>query len=176
MMEQLKAFWKNILSYTKSTWNIDDYPLRYKKQTNTAKQYKFAEIKPWAVQIINWWTMTELGETKEEAYQNLKNRFKNFSENNKIPRPGKKVPIHFATTSDIDKLENLAVDFFEKILGIDYYGCFISDESNLSHFFKEETEMLQKINSTYKLELTDLGDGNILKILTIIKNASIKLP
>ena len=170
MTEQLKAFWKKLLSYTKSNWDIDDYPLRYRKQTDTSGQYNIGELKPWVVQVINWWTMTGLGDTKKEAYEHLKRNFKSYLEFNKAHRPGTTVPLSFADTSQVDDLEDVAPDFFEKILDLNYYECFISDESSLNDFGRDDDITLQKINSTYNLGLTDLGDGNIFRLLTLIKD------
>lgn len=170
MTEQFKAFWKKMLSYIKTKWDIDDYPLRYKKQTDTKEQYNIGELKPWVVQVINWWTMTGLGDTKQQAYEHLKTNFKSFLEFNQAPRPGTSVPLSFVDASQVDSLENVAPDFFEKILDLDYYDCFISNESSLAHFGRDDDETLQKINATYNLSLTDLGDGNLVRLLTIIKN------
>jgi len=172
MTEQLKALWKKLLSYTKSEWDIDDYPIRYKKQTDTKGEYNVGELKQWVVQIINWWTMTGLGHTKQQAYEHLKSNFKSYLEHNQAPRPGTKVPLSFADTSQIDNLEDVAPDFFEKILDLDYYECFISDESSLTDFGRDDEETLQKINITYSLGLTDLGDGNIVRLLTLIKDSA----
>lgn len=170
MIEQFKAFWKKIFSYTKSKWDIDDYPLRYKKQTDTKEEYNVGEFKPWVVQIINWWTMTGLGDTKLEAYEHLKSNFKSYLQHDQAPRPGTNVPLSYADTSQIDALEDVAPDFFDKILDLDYYECFISDESSLTDFGRDDDETLQKINATYNLGLTDLGDGNIVRLLSLIKD------
>lgn len=169
MTEQLKAFWKKTLSYTKRNWNIDDYPLRYKKQAETSGRYNIGGLNLWSVQVINWWIMTGLGDTKKEAYESLKSNFKSYLEHNHAPRPGTTVPLHFASTSEIEDLEDVSPDFFEKILDLNYYECFISDESSLMDFGRDNDETLQKINTTYDLGLEDLGDGKLVGILTMIK-------
>lgn len=168
-MEQLNAFWKKLRSYTKTKWDIDDYPLRYRKQTDTTGQYPIGELKPWVVQVINWWTMTGLGDTKQQAYEHLKSNFKSYKEHNPAPRPGTPVPLSFAATTQVDDLEDVAPDFFEKILDVNYYECFISDESSLTDFGRDDDETLQRINTIYNLGLHDLGDGNIVRLLTLIK-------
>ena len=170
MTEQLKANWKKLLSYTKSTWTVDDYPLRYKKQTDTARQYNIGELKVWNLQVINWWTMGGLGDTKEEAYENFKTNFKNYLEFNQAPRPGTTIPLSYADTGQIDKLEEIAADFFEKVLDLSYYDCFISDESSLLDFGRDDNETLDKINATYNLGLIEIGDGNIARLLKLIKD------
>lgn len=165
MTETILAFYKRLLSYTKTKWNLDDYPLRYKNQTDPNNK----ELKPWVVQVINWWALTGLGDTKEEAYTMLKEKFENYKVyHEKLPRPGCSVPIQFADTTTIDNLEPIAVDFFDKILRYNYYDCFISDESSLLDFEQDTNETLQKINQVYNLNLKDIGDGNIVRILMLI--------
>jgi hypothetical protein len=168
MIEKFKAIWKRLLSYTKKNWDIDDYPLRFKKQSDITKQYNVGELKPWAVQIINWWPMTALGDTKQEAFENLKINFKSYLEQNIAPRPGTSVPIKYANTSQINELEEIASDFFNKILHMNFYNCFISDESSLLDFGKDDNDTLNKINETYKIGLAEIGDGNIARILKMI--------
>lgn len=172
MAEQLKAFWKRILSYSKKTWDIDDYPLRYKKLPETKGHHNIGEPQSWIVQVINWWTMIGLGNTKQEAFEQLKINFKSYVESDSTPRPGKNVPIKYVETTQIDSLEEIAVDFFKKIVNINYYNCYISDQSSLFDFGKDENEMLNKINSTYNLKLTEIGDGNIVRLLKIIKDST----
>jgi hypothetical protein len=171
MTEQLKVFLKKLLSYTKTKWNIEDYPLRYRKQADTKEEYNIGELKTWVVQVVNWWTMTGLGNTKQEAFQHLKSNFKSYLEYNPAPRPGTSVPLSFVDTSEVDDLEDVAPEFFEKILDLDYYECFISDESSLTDFGRDDEETLQKINATYGLGLTDLGDGNLVRLFRKIKDS-----
>ena len=171
MTEYILAIYKRLFSYTKTKWDLDDYPLRYKNQADP----KDKEFKPWVVQVIKWWTLTGLGETKEEAYKMLSESFENYKVyNDTLPRPGCSVPLQYADTTTVDNLESVAVDFFDKVFGYNYYECFISDESSLLDFGQDNDEILQKINQTYNLQLKEIGDGNIVRILTLIdeKNKS----
>ena len=45
MTEQLKAFWKKLISYRKEEWDINDYPLRYRRQADIPAQYNVGELK-----------------------------------------------------------------------------------------------------------------------------------
>jgi len=94
-----------------------------------------------------------------------------YLEYNQAPRPGTSVPLSFVDTSEVDDLEDVASEFFEKILDLDYYECFISDESRLTDFGRDDEETLQKINATYGLGLTDLGDGNLVRLFRKIKDS-----
>ena len=42
------------------------------------------------------------------------------------------------------------------------------DESSLLDFGQDNDKTLQKINQTYNLNLKEIGDGNIVRILTLI--------
>ena len=165
MKDTILAFYKRLLSYTKTKWELDDYPLRYRNQADPNHK----ELKAWHLQVINWYSFSGLGDTKEEAYKMLREKFENYKAyGHKLPRPGCSVPIQFADTTKIDNLENIAVDFFDKILGYNYYDCFISDQSSLLDFGQDNEETLQKINQTYNLNLKEIGDGNIARFLTLI--------
>ncbi|MDL2320318.1 hypothetical protein LJC45_04205 [Alistipes sp. OttesenSCG-928-B03] len=165
-MDQIKILIKRILSYTKKEWMLEDYPLRYRRQKSVPEDYR------WAVQILNWW-ISGVGDTKEKALEDLVKNFNLYKENNdKLPRPGTIVPIQFADTSMIEELEVEGVDFFDKIIGMDYYSCFISDETSLHDFGMYDDRTLRKINEFYSLDLHDLEDGNIVKLLTIIRDKS----
>ncbi len=173
MFNSFTSLWKRITSFSKTDWELDDYPLSYTQQKDLDAIYR-GDAKPWMVQIINWYGIIGLGDTKEEAYQMLRKYFNEYKLNNQLPRPGSSPPLQFADTAEIDKLEDIAVDFFEKILEMNYYECFISDESSLFDFNLNETETLNKINFTYQLELTELGDGNFVQLLKLIKEKNQK--
>lgn len=83
---------------------------------------------------------------------------------------GMNKPPTFADDSKIQQLEDIAVDFFPQILGYDFHGIFVSDQSSLFHFDIEEQELLDRINTIYHLDLRELGDGNIVRILEAIKH------
>ncbi len=61
--------------------------------------------------------------------------------------------IQFAETDRIEKYETIAVDFFNKIIGMNYYDCFISDESSLYDFDLDDEETIEKIKKKYGIEL-----------------------
>jgi hypothetical protein len=118
--------------------------------------------------------MAGLGDTKQEALEQLRNNFNGYLGHNIAPRPGTRVALHYAGTTDIDELDDIASDFFTQILNINYYNCFISDLSSLMDFGKNDPVTLDKINSVYKLNLTELGDGNIVRLLKMIKESKHK--
>ncbi|MGZ5283783.1 MAG: hypothetical protein ACXWEY_16020 [Bacteroidia bacterium] len=147
-MKKIKAFYKLILSYFKKQWNFEDYPLEIWINKNAEQE----EIK-YVASLTNWSLFIERGETLEIAKQKLKDKFLAYrKDNSKIPRPGSFVPIQYASTVEIEKYENVAVDFFNRIIEIDYDSCFISDESSLYDFGFEKEEAFRKIKSEYNIE------------------------
>jgi hypothetical protein len=63
----MKIIIKFLASFFKSNWEMEDYPIKYRKQD--VKEY------PWVAQIINWWTLSGLGNTQQEALEDLRNKF-----------------------------------------------------------------------------------------------------
>ena len=165
--ETLLCFFKYVLSYRKNNWTIKDYPIRYAKRNVSSPEEKTRE---WSGQVIKWSAMFGSGRSKNEALKDLENSFERYrSANGTLPRPGTEVPIQFASSDQIEKLEDVAVEFFPEILGYDFHGIFVSDESSVFDFDVDEQETIAAINARYELHLTTLGDGNIVRILSLIK-------
>jgi hypothetical protein len=163
----LKAFYKYLISFFKTNWAIEDYPLRCRIQKITDENFR------WLVQVINWWVLCGLGKTKEIAMNDLKNNFGSLVKTKRHkPRPGVKVPIEFASRKKLETYNELPDDFLEKILGIKKSSpVFASDESSLWDFTGNDTlnKYYDKIENIYKLDLRYIKDGNILEILEKIK-------
>ncbi len=144
-MKQLKAKIKYLKSFLKSDWNFNDYPLETWKNPN-------AEPKDleYGAKFTNWWSLVANGESENQAVENLKKHFVDFKKNNTdIPRPGTNVSLEFSETDRIEKYVDIAVDFFDKIIGINFYDCFISDLSSLHDFDLANEETFKKIESEY---------------------------
>jgi hypothetical protein len=168
----LKAGAKFLLSFTKSDWQVADYPLlfRHFEVADTAGRLK--EF-PWSVQIINWWQIGGFGNTKQEAYADLRKRFAEIKANGKaLPRPGTGLPIEFASTDRIRFHDDIADDFFRRVLEMNYRECFISDESTLWDFHSEDSNehLHTKIWDAYRVDVSDIEDGNLVKIFERIEN------
>jgi len=173
MNGKILTLWKRLLSYRKKDWDFGDYPVRYKKQPGNDSIGNKSEFKEWAAQIVNW-PLIGLGDTKAEAFGVLRDAFHTYKKSGeKLSRPGVPAPIRFAETTEIERLEVFAADFFAKILEYDFYDCFISDDSSVFDFNVEEKEILEKINAAYQLLWVELGDGNIVRLLQAIKARNI---
>lgn len=164
-MRQIKAIIKYFLSFFKREWTFKDYPLETWSNPNAEQE----DIK-YGAKFTNWSTFVAHGSSVLDAVENLRNNLLAYGKENKLPRPGRKVPIQFADSGRIEKYENIAVDFFDKIIGINYYDCFISDMSSLFDFDLDNEETMQKIKQEYGIEPS--GDLFLADIFEQINNAS----
>ena len=135
-MNAFKAMMKRLLSYSKSDWDLDDYPIRTWRNPNAAE----ANV-AYGAGIVNWSGMVGFGKTTTEAVEDLTKGFQLYKDNcDGLPRPGTKVPLRFASTEQIDKYEDIAVDFLRRVLGMDYHEGFYSDQSTLAYFGPPDDE------------------------------------
>ncbi|WP_205504574.1 hypothetical protein [Rufibacter psychrotolerans] len=162
-MEKLKATIKYLLSFFKSEWSFEDYPLETWENLNAQQD----DIK-FGAKFTNWSTFVAHGNTIPEAVEKLRTNLKEYAKENPLPRPGSKVPIQFAESARVEQYEEIAVDFFEKIIGINYYDCFISDYSSLADFDLDNPETLEKIKEEY--EIDPKGDLFLADLFEQIKN------
>ncbi|WBX70348.1 hypothetical protein [Tenacibaculum retecalamus] len=141
----MKAKIKYLKSFLKSEWYFKDYPLE--KWKNPSAEQKDLE---YGAKFTNWWSLVAHGETENQAIENLKTHLTDFKKNNsKIPRPGANVPLEYTESDRIEKNEHIAIEFFDKIIKINFYDCFISDLSSLHDFDLADEETLKKIESEF---------------------------
>jgi len=80
--------------------------------------------------------------------------------------------IIISPSTQIDLYADVAKDFIERVLDMPYESVWISDRSELWDFsvlFKHETEdvqeyLLRKIESIYGVDVSDIDDGNLVRI------------
>jgi len=81
---KLSSIWKFLLSFRKTQWRIEDYPLRYCFQDNQE-----IDIPSYYVEIIGWKAMIGFGDSREQAYQYLSRKLEDRSlKFGFLPRPG----------------------------------------------------------------------------------------
>src|SRR6266567_2659278 len=100
-MQKIRAILSWLLSFRKTNWTIDDYPIRLRKQVVEPME-QHGRFKPviWNTQIINWWQMSGSGDTEGEAITNLKENFERYRETHgRLPRPGTGAPLEYSSTS-----------------------------------------------------------------------------
>lgn len=84
---------------------------------------------------------------------------------------GKKMKFELAPTEKIDAYEELAIDFFERVLGMSREDCLITDESSLWDFHTEKSgeEFYHKIAEVYGVDVSDVKGGNLVEIFERIE-------
>jgi len=115
--------------------------------------------------------MSGSGNTRQEALEELHKSFDHFRATKKaLPRPGTRVPIVFATTVRVDRNAELAKDFIQRILGLEW--AWVSDESSLWDFHADETNesLTEKIHHIYGVDVSDIANGNLADIFDRISN------
>jgi len=150
-MSKLSASIKFFLSFFKTQWTFEDYPL----ETWINKNAEHDDIK-FGAKLTNWHSLIAFGSSRSEATAALKINFSKRIINEKLPRPGSTVNFQFAESDRISKYDHIAVDFFDKIIGINYYSCFISDMTTLYDFDLGNSETITKIKDTYRV--SPVGD------------------
>jgi len=121
--------------------------------------------------------MSGNGSTKQEAVQELREKFDRFkATHEKLPRPGTKVPIEFVKSNRVDQHSELAKDFIQRVLEIEW--AWISDESSLWDFHGDETNesLTEKIRNIYGVDVSDITSGNLADIFDRISNSRIIPP
>jgi hypothetical protein len=160
MTEKIKAFIFYLLSFRRRDWQLGDYPLRFRRQPDGP---------PWLAQIINWYLMYGAGDTREEALRDLERRLEAYRQNHPLPRPGTGAPVRveFAPTVNLDPYLPDAADFLQRIIGLDPSSTFISDDTSLRNFdtLMPYTEICEKIRQVYGVDVTDIEDGNLVRVL-----------
>ena len=107
---------KFILSFRKTQWRIEDYPLRYCFHDN-----REIDIPSFYVEIIGWKTMVGFGDTWSEAYQYLSRKLEERSlHTGFLPRPGTMVTMDLELTDE--ELSRLIKGAFKKNLSDFEFG------------------------------------------------------
>lgn len=73
----------------------------------------------------------------------------------------------YASNKRVKSHERLAVEFLQKILNLNYYDCFISDESRLTDFSEEDQfkeDVIKKIKRIYNEDISDIFDKPLVDI------------
>ena len=174
---QIYAFWKWCLSFRKSMWKLDDYPVVYRRQNPIASEpgSQF-QSHLYIASIANWTAMDGTGDTKDDARVELLRRFKDKKVEEakigkRLPRPGTRVRLKFASPARVNAHAELADDFVKRILGLEW--CVLTDESSLWHFHLSESNdrLFARIKEIYGVDVSYIDSGNIAEILERIATA-----
>jgi hypothetical protein len=169
--------WKFLLSFRKTNWSLEDYPILLSKQGNSSQ--RLGETGRWTLpaysaRIVNW-ALSGSGDTAEEAMNSLAKAFNSACEKRPaMPRPGTRVPITFASQERIAAHSALTQEFLESVLG--HGEAWISDESSLWDFALGHSldDYYTKIRSLYGVDVSDIPGGNLAEILERIAKSKQK--
>lgn len=145
---------------------IEDYPIEFHcRSVEGIPKSEGWLAKPWKAWITRW-NLSGFGETKEEAYEALKQTFLEQRESGtRMPRPGSGAPaFSIASSHELARYEDIARDFLPRILDRSYDECILTDESSLWTFPYDEEEMIDKIRDAYGVDIADITDGNLVRI------------
>jgi hypothetical protein len=164
-MKKLISFYKYILSFTKATWQLEDYPVYFSNQVTTPET---PDIFPWVARISNW-HLSGLGQSKESALADLQTKFENYRNENTLPRPGVKMPLQFSETDKIDTFGDFAYEFVEKTYGV--MPFFMSDLTSMSDFGTSEEleEMHNAIQTIYGFNSREYESRPLWELLAAIQ-------
>ena len=169
-MDTFKVLIKRLKSYSKTDWGFSDYPNKTWTNPNAGEE-KIA----FGAGIINWSGIVGHGNSPVKALIALEESFKLYKDNNRdLPRPGTRVPLKFASNEQIGKHEKIAVDFFSKVLDLDYYDGFYSDQSilsnvepwdNVEQIDEVKNEIIKRTLLFYNVDITDIYNEPLWIIL-----------
>jgi hypothetical protein len=172
IIERVQVAYKWLLSFTKSDWAFEDYPVRVRR--NLVDDPKIG----WAAMFLNWPGIAGLGPTPAHAKADLRARFLELRRlrheaGESIPRPGRNEPIRFAPSVRVQRSPQLLDDFLLRVLGFEPDApIFVSDQSSLHDFCSAEAQVehyRQLIRTVYDVETSDLPDANLADILERIQ-------
>lgn len=174
MLHTLKALTAYAASFAKKDWSFSYYPIRVRQQKDVDHQnYRYC------AQIINWWTATGPGKTREDAMADLAKNFQAVRKHRtEMPRPGTHAPVEFGSSNEIDSVPaDLFEDFLTHILGYDDEDqqlVFVSDESSLWDFSDglDLSSEFALIKDRYGVDVSDCEGAKLHEILTRIQNKS----
>ena len=171
----LRARWKYLLSFLKSDWELEDYPVIVRRQDDGGAVWG-DEVRltapAYVARVVNWTALDGCGATRAEALADLGRRFQNACEHRAAkPRPGTHVPIEFAAQDRIAARQALVDEFVRDVLSVE--DVWLSDQSCLWHFALGGSldEYYAKIMLLYGVDVRDVPDANIAEILDRISAA-----
>jgi len=172
-----RMLWKRALSYRKRRWKFEDYPIVIRRQIFDGVPDDEAHESRYRARILGW-LIDETAPTESEALAKLRERYAmrkqlRIDKGEPIPRPGTNVPITFASQERVNADKELADDFIQRVLKLDW--AFMSDESSLWDFTSGDSikEFQDRIFLLYGVAVYDIEDGNLASILERIAGRSI---
>ncbi len=126
------------------------------------------------VELLGWREMFGVGNTPLDAYESLKVSFEDYLKTQgHLPEPIDYIiaTVYEDSTEWYEQLEAIAKHFIPKILGYQREDCYLSKYSSLWDFVSyqdEKVPTLLKIQCEYEIDVSDIEDGNLLRVFARI--------
>ncbi len=167
-MTRLLVYRKWLMSFLRSPWTVDDYPVVYREQIETVDDQEIHRgITPprWAAHIVKWPLLIGLGETRQEAREELDRHIRTYIGTRGVaPRPGTFVAPTYAPNDKIRRYSEIADRLFREVLEFEpEHVGHIADSWSLS-FLKNVnpvSEYQSRIRHVFGVDVSDIEDGNI---------------
>ncbi len=165
---------KYFFSFFKRAWDLKDYPVVIRHNTAAGLPGAGGSISvPWFVSVDRWFGMMGAGQTKQEALDQLRASFDRYRASGKpLPRPGTRGPAPEASSREqICQYEDLFPEFFERVLHLNSCDVFITDRSSLYDFclIEEPEQAARNVALVYGIDISDITDGNLVRIFERIR-------
>lgn len=171
-MLSINVIIKWTLSFMKEDWGISDYPVRIREQIRAEQTKEGLYMPRFIAQIENWWQISGVGETREEALVDLGRSLATVKERRGwLPRPGTGLPIEFAPSDEIERYRGIVSRIITEVLEYDPEDIFITDGSSLWDFSYagDSIETLRKrVSKTFNVDISHIESGNIAEIARYI--------
>jgi hypothetical protein len=172
LSRQNRARFARITSLLKSQWEFEDYPIDYVEQEQVDPNLPKRLHRPrWRADIINWYAVSGLGDSKESAPADARQKFAVWkTSGQKMWRPGTGPGIVFPENQKIDTYPELRDDFIQNILKLEW--AWVTDESSLWDFHEKGTNdaYYADILEEYGVDVSDIEGANLKLILERIND------
>jgi len=167
-VDWLRAAYKYLMSFSKTDWQLEDYPVRVVSQTPSSDS---AALPPYCAQIINSWLVGQ-GDNPTAALADLRKNLELARANGSLPRPGSRPKIWFASSDQIDRHGEFAYYFVEQIARV--RPVFLSDETTLGDFFGDEEveQAYRKIALLYGIDVREMTYEPLWRVIDAIHSKS----
>jgi hypothetical protein len=157
-------------SFLKRRWEFNDYPLECVDQgERDPKLPERFQHSRWRADLVNWFAVSGVGESREEAIADAKRKFTaHQASGEKMWRPGTSPEIVFADNQAVAEHAALRDHFIQNVLGLDW--AWVSDESSLWDFHEkaDNSDLYLKIGEVYGVDVSHVEGAKLVAIFAEI--------
>ncbi len=176
LQDRLLVISKLCLSFAKRDWGLGDYPAKIQEQLLQPESASGRWKPQKYMAFILKWGLAGTGNSEQDAWRDLERNFEAAKAERRkkqemLPRPGTSVPAQFASAERVNVHAELAADFIQRVLHLDW--AWISDESSLWDFHHDETNdaLIARIREMYEVDVSDIPSAKLYEILDRIAAA-----